>query len=242
MALLTSPWTFSINLHSVAARGRTRIYLDTADEKQWAKYLPLGIWDGITTNPLLCRRAGVEVTEHRIGKMVGHALEKVDEVMVQAWGGTVDLYVTTGTVLSRLEPKRVIVKLPLTREGVQAASVLRDKGVRLCMTACYAQHQVFTSVGLGAEFVAPYLGRMTDAGKDGLEEVKSMQKIVEGMGSSTRVLVASLREASQLAALASAGCDSFTFSPAIAEELFNEPLTINAAASFEEDAREAGHA
>ena len=66
------------------------------------------------------------------------------------------------------------------------------------MTACYNQQQAFLSAGLGAEYVAPYLGRMGDAGKDGVEECAQMQEVISGMGSTTRVLVASLRSVSQV--------------------------------------------
>jgi len=212
----------------------------------------LGIFDGVTTNPELCRRAGVAVNEERLSALARSALSQVDEVMVQAWGATVESFVETGTAMSSVDPARVIVKLPLTRAGVEAASKLRDQGVRLCMTACYTQHQVFTSVGLGAEFVAPYLGRICDdwrakkgcseaeAVEHGLGELKAMQRLVNGMGASTRVLVASIRSPEYLALLAAEGCDSFTFSPGVAEALCGVPLTEEAAINFEEAAKVAG--
>jgi transaldolase len=79
---------------------------------------------------------------------------------------------------------------------------------------------------------------MTDAGKDGTAECLSMNAIVKGMGSSTRILVASIRDAQTLANLAVGGMDTFTFSPAVARELFVETLTAEAAAVFETDARD----
>lgn len=77
---------------------------------------------------------------------------------------------------------------------------------------------------------------MTDNGKDGLNQCKRMQSIVNGLGSDTRILVASLRDADTLADLAVEGLDTYTFSPAVARELFDEPLTETAAAEFEEAA------
>ncbi len=88
----------------------------------------------------------------------------------------------------------------------------------------------------GVEYIAPYLGRMTDNNKDGYDECRQMQRIVDGLGSGTRILVASLRDADTIAQLAQEGLDTFTFrfSPDVARELFDEPLTDNAAKEFEE--------
>mmetsp|Transcript_3144 Transcript_3144/g.7477 ORF Transcript_3144/g.7477 Transcript_3144/m.7477 type:complete len:171 (-) Transcript_3144:90-602(-) len=156
--------------------------------------------------------------------------------MCQAWGEGVGDLVERGRQLAAIDA-RVVVKVPLTAAGVQAAAVLTRLGVRICTTACYAPHQVFTSIAAGAEYVAPYVGRMTDNGVDGVAAVASMNKIVAGSGSRTRVLVASVRSAEILGNLAALGCNTFTISPQIARELVGDPATIKAAAEFEEAAR-----
>ena len=89
---------------------------------------------------------------------------------------------------------------------------------------------------VGAEYLAPYLGRMTDAGLDGSAECLKMQAITEGMKSDTRILVASIRNAQIMVDLAASGMETFTFSADVARELFVEPLTTEAAAVFEEAA------
>mmetsp|Transcript_81264 Transcript_81264/g.162109 ORF Transcript_81264/g.162109 Transcript_81264/m.162109 type:complete len:244 (-) Transcript_81264:142-873(-) len=219
-------------------QGSARLFLDTASEQEWESLLPTGLFYGITTNPVLLQRAGVECTERSVAALARKALEEhqVGEFMIQAWGGERDALVRTGSAIAALDSgsgDRVVVKLPLTLAGVAAAKILGTDGARICMTACYNKEQVFLAAGVGAEYVAPYLGRMHDAGKDGVAECAAMPELIRGMGASTRVLVASLRSASQLSTLAAQGCDTFTFSPAIARELFNEPLTTAAALNFE---------
>ena len=101
------------------------------------------------------------------------------------------------------------------------------------MTACYSAHQVFTSVGLGAEYVAPYLGRMMDSNIDGMSEIVKMQRVVSGLQSKTRVFAASIRNTSQLVDLAAEGVHTFTFSPSVCDGLLSHPLTSAAVAEFD---------
>jgi transaldolase len=222
---------------SLVHNGRSRLFLDTADEREWEKHLPTGMFFGVTTNPVLLERANVGCTLSSITALARSALEvhHCQEFMLQAWGGERDALVHTGAAIAALDlgKDRIVVKLPLTPAGVAAARILGKDGARICMTACYNREQAFVAAGLGAEYVAPYLGRMSDAGKDGVAECASMQTLIAGMGASTRVLVASLRSAHQLSALAAQGCDTFTFSPAIATQLLDEPLTTAAASDFE---------
>ena len=109
----------------------------------------------------------------------------------------------------------------------------------MCLTACYNSHQAIVAAGLGAEYLAPYLGRMNDSGRDGSLECQRMEEIVRGMKSSTRILVASIRDVEAMASLMRGGrdgqstMDTFTFNPDVARALFEEPLTEQAAEDFE---------
>jgi len=218
-------------------RGSTRLFLDTADDNAWSEHFPLGIFSGITTNPVLLERAGKACTVESLDGMSASAFALgAEEFMCQAWGETVAELVGVGSDLAKLDP-RVVVKLPLTQEGITAASILTRRGARICMTACYAPHQVLTSAALGAEYVAPYLGRMKDNGLDGMGSCEQMQQVLTGLKSDTRLLVASVRDASELALLAAKGCDTFTFSPDVAKQLTGDDLTAKAARDFEESAR-----
>ena len=82
----------------------------------------------------------------------------------------------------------MVIKVPVNMEGVKAASKLHAQGIRICLTACYASHQALVAGSAGVEYIAPYLGRMTDSGKDGMMEIERMQAIVEGLGCDTSKL------------------------------------------------------
>jgi len=223
------------------ARGGSRFFLDTADVAEWEALLPLGMFHGVTTNPTLLERAGVACTVEACRQLaVTAGALGVEEIMFQAWGATTEAMVDQGLRLASIEPARVTVKVPVTAAGTAAAAELVQRGVRVCLTACYGREQALVAASVGAEYLAPYLGRMDDAGKDGMAECRAMQATVDGLGSTTRIFVASIRTPDQLASLAAAGLDSFTFSPAIARALFDVPLTVAAAAAFEDAAERGG--
>ncbi|MGF1515833.1 MAG: transaldolase family protein [Elainellaceae cyanobacterium] len=209
-----------------------RLFLDTADAEQWAAWLPTGLFYGVTTNPLLLQRAKLECSVNQLEQLVDRALNYgVREIHLQTWG---DAMAETGRTLARLND-RVVVKVPLTQTGVEAAAQLSD--VSITLTAAYYAHQALMGAALGAEYVAPYLGRLTDAGQDGRAVIASMQRSLTALNSDTRLLVASIRQVADLTALTQQGLNTFTISPAIAQALFSVPLTEQAAADFEVAAR-----
>eukprot|EP00977_Amphora_coffeiformis_P022438 scaffold10861_cov180-Amphora_coffeaeformis.AAC.25 len=235
LLLLPTLYPSCVAAFTPSHRGSSRFFLDTADTEEWDALLPTGIFHGVTTNPTLLKRAGEPCTIENLHRLANKALSLSDEFMCQAWGE--DLF-ACGMELSAPARDRITVKVPVTIKGVQAASELIQAGCRVCLTACYNHKQALLAASVGAEYLAPYLGRMTDTGLDGQGECCYMDKIVKGMGSSTRILVASIRDAETLAELASdCGMDTYTFAPAIARQLFVDPLTDKAAIAFEEDAK-----
>ena len=218
----------------LAPNKHQQLFLDTASVDSWEKYMSLGIFHGITTNPVLLERAGIKCRLNELQKLSSTALTTYDAkcFMLQTWGNNKDELIKHGMELQEISDK-IVVKVPLTRVGIEAAAALSKMDVRICMTACYNSQQAIIAAALNAEYIAPYLGRMCDAGKDGMNEVIEMQRIVESLRSSTRVFVASLRQSNQLAKLSAAGLHTFTFSPQIADELIFDPLTEAAAQDFE---------
>ncbi len=216
-----------------------RIFLDTADTNAWARWLPTGLFIGVTTNPTLLKRAGEPCTLGNVRRLAKAALDRgATEFQAQAWGAKADALLETGRALAAIDP-RIVVKVPITEDGIRAARTLRDEMVRLTMTAVYAPHQVLTACALGADYVAPYYGRIGDLGQDADAIVADMQDIAATTRTDetgTRVLIASLRSATDLAKLAALGCDTFTISPAVAGELFADENTAKAAGVFEADA------
>jgi transaldolase len=218
-----------------------RLFLDSADTAAWAEWLPSGLFHGVTTNPTLLRRAGVPCRLEALAALTRQALDLgCQEVHSQAWGGDAAVLEACGLALAALAPGRVVVKLPVTRSGAAAAAALIRAGLPVTFTACYEVHQVLVAAALGARYIAPYLGRIDDQGRDGSAELVTMQRCLRGTGSSVRLLVASLRNAETLGRLAAEGLDTFTISPAVAAGLFESEATEAAAAQFEQDAQGLG--
>ena len=196
-----------------------KFFLDTADTTDWEELLKTGIFHGVTTNPTLLERAGEKCTIENLHQMASTALQMTDEFMCQAWGSTAEDMYQCGMALSQPARDQIVIKVPVTQTGVQAASMLIQAGCRVCLTACYNHKQALIASSVGAEYLAPYLGRMTDAGKDGVNECLKMQQISEGLKSHTRILVASIREPQTMVDLAAQGMETFTFSPDVARQL-----------------------
>jgi transaldolase len=220
-------------------RGNLRLFLDSADAETYDAWLPTGMFTGVTTNPAILERDGVECSVEALSALARNALEfdAVDEFQVQTWGEDSDEMWENGIALARLDPERLVVKVPATLEGIKAANALVVDGVRVTITAAYAPHQVLVAASIGANYVAPYLGRMNDAGRDGMGTIVSMQETVEELESDMRVLVASVRTAAELSKLAAKGCDTFTISEKVAAEMFSDPLTTQAALDFQSAAQ-----
>ncbi len=210
-----------------------RLYLDTADTAAWEKWLPTGMFYGVTCNPLLLERAGVDCEPAVLKTMAEQAFDLgMQEVHLQAWGSSVPDLLNIGNLLSSFD-QRIVVKVPATQSGTMAAKMLIGSGIPVTLTAVYSIHQVLIAAAIGASYVAPYLGRIDDSGRDGFAEVATMHAALRGVKSSTRVLTASIRNLEDIAALAERGLDTFTFSDAIAQAFFDVPETLQATADFE---------
>lgn len=206
-----------------------KLYLDTADRAAAEPLLATGLFAGLTTNPTILRRSGRTVADipdiHRWATAAG-----AGEVFFQAWG---DDLVGKGRELRGLGDN-VVVKVTASLAGTAACATLAAEGVPTLLTAVYAPGQAMIAAAAGATYIAPYLGRMTDAGRDGPGDVLAMQEILAG--TDTRILLASIRDVPSMVALARRGVECFTFGPAVAHQFFADELTAAAVATFEEDA------
>jgi transaldolase len=213
--------------------GRIRLYLDSAKRSELDDWLATGLFYGVTTNPVVLAQAGIPCQLPALTDFVHHVLEHgIHEVHLQTWGATADLMVDHGRALAAIN-HRVVVKVPITRTGVAAVRRLRSRDIATTLTALFAPHQALTAAVVGVEYAAPYLGRISDGGRDGHAQVIEMQTILSRLDSSTRLLVASIRSANDIGRLAQAGLDTYTFSAAVAAELFADGETLDAAAAFE---------
>jgi transaldolase len=214
-----------------------RLLIDSALAEDWQAWLPAGLVYGVTTNPTLLKRAGLACELPVLTRLTAQALGfGAQEVHLQAWGGNATAFYDCGSRLAALAPGRVLVKLPITRAGCAAAARLIAAGQRVTFTACYDASQMLIASALGADYAAPYLGRIGDGGRDGHAELLLMQRALDGVASSTRLLAASLRQVADVSRLAAAGISHFTLSAGVLSALFEQPETLAAAAQFEADA------
>ncbi len=216
-----------------SAASNFRLMIDSADNHDWERWLPTGLFYGVTTNPLLLEKAQVPCRIEVLQSLTARAFSLgAQEVQLQAWGGTVERYLQTGEALAALDP-RVVVKIPITKAGTTAATKLIGKGIRVTLTGVYAVPQVLIAAAIAADYAAPYLGRIHDSGRNGCEDLGAMQRSLSGIGSPTRLLVASIRRVEDIATLTAQGLNTFTLSSAIAEQWFEVPATLLATAAFE---------
>lgn len=209
-------------------------YIDSADLAVIEELWPTGVFRGVTTNPTILSRAGLAQADlpdlYRSLRELG-----VGTVYAQVLGtGTEEMLASARSLLD-LGP--LIVKVPASATGLAAAAHLARDGVGVLLTAVYHPVQALLARDLGLQGVAPYVGRMTDAGRSGVEAVIRMQQAI---GSEpTRILAASLRSPDDVAVLAAAGVPDFTVGEAVARAIVGDELTLKAVADFEANAASA---
>lgn len=213
------------------------ILLDTADRQVIERFADHPLLGGITTNPTLLRRAGVRRSE--LAAFVAQVLAYgVAELHVQVMSATTDAMLADARTILSYGDRRLLIKIPVTDDGLRAAQVLISEGVRVTLTAGYAAEQALLAVRVGASYLAPYLGRLNDGGEDGLAVIATMQTIVQH--SSTKLLVASVRSSAEVVALAKLGVGAVTLPPALLLTLLTNPRTQEAERVFLADAAALG--
>jgi transaldolase len=224
---------------AIHAPGGLKLLVDTAEVACWEQLLPSGVFYGVTTNPKLIYQAGLPCTLESLCKLAKAAFNLgANEIHLQVWGTQISEMLAIGRELAAIDP-RVRVKVPGIRSGYLCAKTLAAEGTRVTLTALYAAHQTLAAISIGAAYAVPYLGRMNDAKLDGIAEIIAMQEIINQFPSQTRVLVASIRKLSDIITLSRHGVGVYAIQPSLAEALLDHPLSIQAAADFEENARNA---
>jgi len=209
-----------------------RLYLDTADRAAAEPLLATGVFAGLTTNPTILDRAGLGAADiadvHRWARAAGAA-----EVFLQTWGSDMAAMVDRGHRLRELG-EDVVVKVPASREGAAACARLSADGIPTLLTAIYTPAQVMIAAAVGATYVAPYLGKLDENGRDGIATVTAMQEMLDASNSDTKILLASVREVGSMVTLARRGVQCYTIGVALAEALFDDELTAAAIAVFDD--------
>ena len=215
-----------------------RLYLDTADPSDWADLMPTGIFYGITTNPMLINRLGLNYEKVIWEEMISKAADLgASEFHAQIYGDADQAFYFADKLngLGHALNIECVIKIPLTRVGISLAPKIKSLGAKILMTACYEPKQMITACALKADYVAPYFGRMVDAGFDAMANMQIIEKIARR--NTCIPIIASLRNAQQLLDIAEIGHNCFTISPEVTRDLFSSKLTDDASSAFEAAAK-----
>jgi transaldolase len=197
-----------------------KIFLDTGNLKEIEAMVPLGIVDGITTNPSLMAKEGGD--PRAIIKSICTLVQGPvsAEVVATEW----EAMVAEGRELAAIDD-HVVVKVPFTRDGVRATKVLAGEGKRVNVTLIFSAVQAMFAAKVGAAYVSPFIGRLDDIASDGLGLVRQIVDIFEAQRFKTEVLVASVRGPMHIVEAARMGADVCTCPAAVVEACFKHPLT-----------------
>jgi transaldolase len=213
-----------------------RFFLDTANLEELKAGARWGIVDGVTTNPSLIAKEGVPLPEQ-----IAKICDIVDgDISAEVIATDADGMVAEGRKLAAIH-KNVVVKVPLTRDGIRACSALSREGHRVNVTLCFSPGQALLAAKAGAYFVSPFVGRVDDSGWDGMELIRNIVLIYKNYGYATQVLAASLRHVGHVIESAKAGAHVGTMPFKVMDSLFNHPLTDKGVEQFLKDYDKAFH-
>ena len=197
-----------------------KLFIDSGNIKDIQALVPLGIIDGITTNPTLLSKEPGDYRENlkKICQIVkGPTSAEVTETEAQAM-------IRQGRELSQIDPL-IVVKVPLTRDGIKACKALSGEGIKVNVTLCFSPAQALLAAKGGATYISPFVGRLDDVSTHGMELIRDIVEIYENYSFQTEILVASTRSPMHIVEAARMGADICTCPPAVIDALFNHPLT-----------------
>jgi len=212
-----------------------KLFLDSADPKEIAKWAQTGLVDGVTTNPSLAAKTGLDYVEslHEICASVpGPVSAEVLAVEAKAM-------IAEAKIFAKIA-KNITIKVPLTWDGLAACRALRAEGLMVNVTLCFSPVQAMMAAKAGATFISPFIGRLDDAGQDGMDLIREIRTIYDNYGYDTQILAASIRGVPHVRNTALAGADVATIPVDVFKSLLNHPLTDKGLAAFIADAKKAG--
>ena len=204
-----------------------KLFIDSGNIKDIEALVPLGIIDGITTNPSLLAKEPGDYKDNlkKICHIVkGPTSAEVTETEAQAM-------IKQGRELSQIDP-HIVVKVPLTRDGIKACKALSTEGIKVNVTLCFTAAQALLAAKVGATYISPFVGRLDDIATPGMELIRDIVQIYENYQFKTEILVASTRGPMHILEAARMGADICTCPPAVIDALFNHPLTENGLKKF----------
>lgn len=212
-----------------------KLFIDSADPQEIVELAKTGLVDGVTTNPSLAAKMGLDIVD---------SLKKICDAVPGSVSAEVLATDTAGMIAqgeryARIAPN-ITVKVPCTWEGLKACRALTDSGHKVNVTLCFQPVQAMIAAKSGAYFISPFIGRLDDAAQDGMQLIREIRHIFDNYDYSTQILAASIRSVTHIRDAALAGSDAATLPGKIFKQLLDHPLTEKGLASFAEDARKAG--
>lgn len=197
-----------------------KFFLDTGSIKDIESLVPLGIIDGVTTNPTLMAKEGGDpkVIIKKICELVKGPVS-AEVIATDAPG-----MIAEGHEWAKFD-EHIVVKIPFTREGVKAIKALADEGIKVNVTLCFSATQALIAAKVGAAYISPFVGRLDDIATDGMGLIQQISDIYNNYDFATEILVASVRGPMHIVEAARMGADICTCPAAVIEACLKHPLT-----------------
>ncbi len=197
-----------------------KFFIDTANVKEIREAASLGVVDGVTTNPSLVAKEGRDFKQ-----VIAEICSIVDgPISAEAVSLEADKMVAEGAELAKIH-KNIVVKLPMTKDGLKATRVLAGKGIKVNMTLIFSPMQALLAAKVGAAYVSPFVGRLDDISHYGMDLVRQVITIFDNYGYSTEVIVASIRNPLHVVDAALAGAHIATIPFGVIDQLTKHSLT-----------------
>ncbi len=212
-----------------------KFFIDTAEIDDIKEISETGLLDGVTTNPSLIAKSGrnfIEVVKEICTIVPG-------PVSAEVASTEYDGMIAEGTFLAGLADN-VVIKLPITWDGLKACKYFSGKGVKTNLTLCFSANQALLAAKAGATYVSPFIGRIDDINADGMQLIEDIRTIYDNFAYSTEILAASIRSANHVSEAAIAGADVATIPPNVIRKLVSHPLTDKGLAAFVADWKKTG--
>src|SRR2546426_3615269 len=197
-----------------------KLFVDTGSIKDIETIAALGILDGVTTNPSLLAKEPGDFRQN---------LKKICDIVKGPVSGEVTATDFAGMMREGHDiasiDQHMIVKVPLTKDGIKACKALSGEGIRVNVTLCFSPAQALLAAKVGATFVSPFVGRLDDIATNGMALIRDIVEIYDNYEFTTEVLVASCRHPMHVVEAARMGADIATCPPSVIDALFNHPLT-----------------
>lgn len=197
-----------------------KFFIDTANVKEIREAASLGVVDGVTTNPSLIAKEGRDFKQ-----VIEEICSIVDgPISAEAVSLEADKMVAEGEGLAKIH-KNVVVKLPMTKDGLKATKKLADKGIKVNLTLVFSPAQALLAAKVGAAYVSPFVGRLDDISHYGMDLVRQIVTIYQNYGYDTEVIVASVRNPLHVLDAALAGAHISTIPFSVIDQMVKHPLT-----------------